>query len=246
MKIYPAIDIKSGQCVRLYQGSYEQVTAYSADPLTTAQQYANAGASCLHVIDLDGAKQKQPVNADLIIQIAQTTKLAVQTGGGIRTAEQINYYLDHGIARIMLGSIAMTEPTTVKEFIKTFGAEKIGLALDLRFDVNNIPILFMNGWQKSTAISLWELLTAYTAVGIQHVLCTDINCDGTLLGPNIELYAACVKYYPEIQWQASGGVSQLDDLQNLAAIPVTGVIIGKALYEKKFSLTDAIKVVQSC
>ncbi len=246
MKIYPAIDIKSGQCVRLYQGSYEQITTYATDPLEIAQQYAAAGAQYLHIVDLDGAQRAQPINANLIIKIAKTTNLSIQTGGGIRNAEQIKNYLDQGIKRVILGSIAVKQQALVKEFIKTFGADKIVLALDLRFTPDNIPMLFVHGWQKKSGISLWELLTEYKSVGVKHILCTDINCDGTLIGPNIHLYSQCVAHYPEIQWQASGGVSQLNDLDKLANIPVAGVIIGKALYENKFSLSDALNGINLC
>ena len=237
MNIYPAIDIKSGECVRLYKGSYDQVTVYEKDPLKMAQLFLDAGSKYLHVVDLDGAKLGQSVNLNLILKIKSNTDLIIQTGGGIRNYEQAKYILDNNIDRIIIGSLAVSNPIEIKRWLAEFGPEKIVLALDVRNEK-----LAVHGWQTESHVTLWSLLDDYANSGLKHVLCTDIDKDGTLTGPNINLYKTCVEQYPDISFQASGGISQLDDLRQLKDIPVSGVIIGKALYENKFSLTEALNV----
>jgi phosphoribosylformimino-5-aminoimidazole carboxamide ribotide isomerase len=246
MKIYPAIDLKSGECVRLHQGSFEQVTYYSKDPIFMASSFAQQGATFLHIVDLDGAKQGKPVNSEIIVKIAQETALKVQTGGGIRTKEEIKAFIAKGIDRIVLGSIAILQPLLVKQWLHEFGAEKIVLALDIRMNENAEPTVAMQGWQTNSEISLWQLLDDYQDSPLQHILCTDIHRDGTLQGPNINLYKECCSRYPLYQFQASGGISSLKDLRALAQIPVAATIIGKALYEKQFSVQEALDEIKSC
>ncbi len=243
MNIYPAIDLKSGKCVRLYQGSYEQVTLYANDPVDVAKTFAKQGATVLHVVDLDGAKQGKSENLDLIEKISRESGLWVQTGGGIRTRQNVYDILNKGIARVVLGSIAISQPQEVRKWIHELGSDRIVLALDIRMDANNEPKLALHGWQKPSEKSLWQILDEYQESGLQHVLCTDILCDGTLQGPNINLYKECMWRYPNLHLQASGGVSSLNDLRELALIPVSGVIIGKALYENKFTLSAAFNEV---
>ncbi len=240
MQIYPAIDLKNGQCVRLYQGSYDQVTIYENDPLKTAVSFAEQGAEFIHIVDLDGAKQGHSVNLSIIEQIARETDLTVQTGGGIRSEQQVTDLLAAGISRVVLGSIAAKEIATVKKWLDQYGADKIVLALDIRFDDAGVPRLAVHGWQTATEKSLWDILDDYQSSAL-HVLCTDIALDGTLQGPNVKLYQACVDRYPQLQFQASGGISCLNDLTQLAKVPVASVIIGKALYENKFSLRSALE-----
>lgn len=237
MKIYPAIDIKNGQCVRLYKGSYDHVTVYETDPLSMARQFADAGAAYLHVVDLDGAKEGKSINIDIILKIKNNYNLIIQTGGGIRNDEQARTLLNKGIDRIVVGSLAVANPSEIKRWLGEFGPERIVLALDVRHEK-----LAVHGWQSNSEMTLWELLDEYKNTGLKHVLCTDIDKDGTLTGPNIGLYKTCVEKYPEILFQASGGISQLEDLNQLKHIPVSGVIIGKALYENKFSLAEALNV----
>ncbi|MDX2163937.1 MAG: 1-(5-phosphoribosyl)-5-[(5-phosphoribosylamino)methylideneamino]imidazole-4-carboxamide isomerase [Gammaproteobacteria bacterium] len=235
MNIYPAIDIKSGECVRLYKGSYDQVTVYEKDPIKMAQRFSEARANYLHVVDLDGAKEGKPVNAEIIIAIKNKFNFIIQTGGGIRNYKQAKNILDNNVDRIVVGSLAVSNPTEIIHWLDEFGPEKIVLALDVRDEK-----LALHGWETPSELSLWEILEKYHKNGLKHVLCTDINKDGTLMGPNIDLYKTCVEKYPHIQFQASGGICQLEDLKNLKQIPVSGVIIGKALYENKFSLQDAL------
>lgn len=246
MNIYPAIDLKSGKCVRLTQGDYQAVTQYPIDPIILAKSFAEEGATILHVVDLDGAKQGASINFDMIKKINQESGLRVQTGGGIRTKQQVKEILESGICRVVLGSIAISQPETVKEWLAEFGGERIVLALDVRLDAENIPRPALHGWQTQSEKSLWDLLDDYQESELQHVLCTDIQCDGMLQGPNINLYQQCVARYPNLKFQASGGVSSLADLKKLSIINLAGAVVGKALYENKFSLQDALLEVQTC
>lgn len=235
MKLYPAIDLLNGKCVRLYKGLYDQSTVYDNNPLSMALKFAEQGAKNLHVVDLDGAKSGQAVNLDIIINIKKNTDLIIQTGGGIRTRDQANTILNSGIDKIIVGSLAVSNPSEIKSWIKGFGAERIVLALDTRNEK-----LAVHGWEAESEKSLWELLDDYQDSGLMHVICTDINLDGTLEGPNMNLYKIAVKKYPDILFQASGGISNLRDLKKLSEIPVSGTIIGKALYENKFTLREAL------
>lgn len=240
MNIYPAIDLKSGLCVRLYQGCYDQVTVYEKDPIKLAKSFAEQGATIMHVVDLDGAKEGKSMNLDLILKMALESAIKIQMGGGIRTKQQVNDLIRQGIYRVVLGSIAVLKPQDVKEWIREFGPERIVLAFDVRMDEKQEPKLALQGWQTQSDQSLWQLLDEYQDASLRHVLCTDIHCDGTMRGPNFNLYKECVKRYPAINFQASGGVSSLNDLRELAAIPVSGAILGKAMYENKVTLATAL------
>lgn len=246
MNIYPAIDLKSGECVRLYQGCYDKITSYDQDPCMRAKSFFDQGATTIHVVDLDGAKQGKSANLDLILKIAQETDLKIQMGGGIRTKQQVKHLLNEGISRVVLGSIAILHTDDVKEWIQELGCEQIVLAFDVRLDKNGEPKLALHGWQSLSEKSLWQLIDEYADVSLLHVLCTDIQRDGTLQGPNVTLYEECVRRYPSIHFQASGGISTLNDLRALSAIPVASAIVGKAIYENKFSLESALKTVSIC
>src|SRR3990167_3774637 len=245
MNIYPAIDLKSGECVRLFQGRYDTVTIYEKDPIALAKSFSEQGATVLHVVDLDGASIGQSVNFNLISKIVDVPGLKIQTGGGFRTKQQVQNALNSGIFRVVLGSHAILKPDDVKMWINEFGSEKIVLALDVRFDNNGDPKLALQGWQIESQKNLWQLLDEYQDVSLKHVLCTDIQCDGTLQGPNFNLYRECKKRYPTLHFQASGGISTLSDLKKLSEIPISGAIVGKALYENKFSLQDAFNEITS-
>ena len=245
MIIYPAIDVRNGNCVRLFQGDFAEETCYSQNPIEVVKTYASEGATCVHVVDLEGAKQGYPVQQNLIIQMQRESHLNIQIGGGIRDKETIDLLLNEGISRVVLGSIAVNKPSIVKKWLKHYGSEKIALALDVRIDHAKDPILATQGWKRLSDKRLWDLLDSYR-FHVKHVLCTDIDRDGTLKGPNIALYKTCCERYPEIYFQASGGIQSLKDLQELNRIPVAGVVIGKALYEKKFSLETAIAKTSIC
>lgn len=243
MNIYPAIDLKSGECVRLFKGSFDRVTSYQKDPVAVAKSFVQQGAKFLHVVDLDAAKDGSSNHLPLILNILQATGVPIQIGGGIRNKARIKELIHHGIARIILGSVALSNSKEVKEWLQEFGPDRITLALDIRMNGNE-PQLASHGWQINSHISVWKLLEEYKDSSLIHVLCTDIDRDGTLQGPNIALYHECIKRYPSLQFQASGGIGRLTDLHELAKIPVSSVIVGKALYENKFSLQDAFESVE--
>jgi len=245
MILYPAIDLIDGQCVRLQQGNFTQVTRYQKDALQVAQQYEQQGASYLHVVDLEGAQRGQIAQSELIVSLAKHTNLKIQAGGGIRTENDINHLLENGIDRVVIGSQAFREPLRVKAWIQKYGAERFTLACDINI-INNEPILAVQGWQVSSGMRLWDLLEHYESLGNLQVLCTDIGVDGTLTGPNFAIYEHGLEQFPTLHWLASGGVASLSDLKSLSKLGVQGVIIGKALYENNFTLTAAIEAVSLC
>ncbi|NKB46960.1 MAG: 1-(5-phosphoribosyl)-5-[(5-phosphoribosylamino)methylideneamino]imidazole-4-carboxamide isomerase [Legionellales bacterium] len=245
MQIIPAIDIQSGQCVRLYQGDFDQTTVYSNDPVSVAKEYTKEGIQWLHLVDLDGAQDGEALQVELILDIVRQTSLQVQVGGGLRTFEIVKKLLDGGVQRVVIGSLAAFEPETVKQWIVELGAQSIVLALDVQCNEENIPYIVTQGWQQQTTTSLWRLLKQYEDCGLQHILCTDIEMDGTLRGPNLQLYAQCQQHYPQLQFQASGGVGKLSHIQALQELGVASAIVGKALYEKQFTLAQALTTVQN-
>lgn len=246
MQVIPAIDIKSGKCVRLYQGKFEQMTEYSGHPWEIANAYAKSGAQELHIVDLDGAKEGEAVQLSRVAQICQLEGLNIQIGGGIRSHRHIKILFADGASRVVIGSMAVTNPKQVKEWMQEFGAERIVLAFDINIDKNGEPIVVTNAWQKQGTQTLWELIDLYKDSTLKHVLCTDVSRDGTLQGPNFDLYATCQQKYPDIQFQASGGIGSLDDLVALKKLKMHGAIVGKALLEKRFTLEEALKKVASC
>jgi len=240
MIIYPAIDLRGGRVVRLTEGKFDQEKSYGDDPLAVAKDFAASGATWLHVVDLDGAKDPTKRQTALVEKIARGSGLRLQTGGGIREESQIAALLAAGAQRVIVGSLAVRQPDLVLSWLMSFGPEKIILSPDVRLDAAGIPRVAAAGWQESTGLALDDFLTGYLAAGLKHILCTDISRDGKLTGPNSALYAQLVKKFPSLQIQASGGVSSLDDLRVLQATGSAGAIVGRALYEKKFTLAEAL------
>ena len=240
MIIYPAIDLRGGQCVRLYQGDYQQETIYASEPLVMADVFASDGASWLHVVDLDGAKHPEQAQKKLILALLQKRKLSIQIGGGIRSRETIETYLENGASRVVIGSLAACCPETVLTWFQYFGPERLVLALDVMYDKDNQPFVASNAWQTITKHTPASLISIYQAVGLKHVLCTDITRDGTLQGPNVGLYESLLRQFPELHIQASGGIQSLSDLVLLQDKGLRGAITGRALYEKKFTLREAL------
>jgi phosphoribosylformimino-5-aminoimidazole carboxamide ribotide isomerase len=240
MIIYPAIDLRGGRVVRLTEGKFDQEKSYGDDPLAVAKDFAAAGAVWLHVVDLDGAKDPTKRQTALVEKIARGSGLRMQTGGGIRDESQIAALLAAGARRVIVGSVAVKQPALVHDWLRKFGPEKIILSPDVRLDAGGTPRVAAAGWQESTGVALDEFLTGFLAAGVVHILCTDISRDGKLTGPNSALYAALAKKFPSLQIQASGGVSSLDDLRVLQTTGATGAIVGRALYEKKFTLQQAL------
>lgn len=240
MIIYPAIDLRGGRVVRLTEGKFDQEKSYGTDPLAVARDFKAAGATWLHVVDLDGTKDPTQRQTPLVQQLARESGLLVQTGGGIRDEAQVEALLASGVQRVIVGSLAVREPARVKGWFARFGAARIILSPDVRLDATGTPRIAAAGWQETTGVALDDFLNDYLTVGLVHILCTDISRDGKLTGPNSALYAALVQRFPTLQIQASGGVSSLDDLRVLNTTGSAGAIVGRALYEKKFTLSEAL------
>jgi phosphoribosylformimino-5-aminoimidazole carboxamide ribotide isomerase len=238
MKIIPAIDIIEGKCVRLTQGDYAQKKIYNENPVDVATSFEEEGLKYLHLVDLDGAKAGKVINWDTVKAITSKTKLIIDFGGGIKTETEIQKLLDLGVAQVNLGSVAVKHPALVQQWLKKFGAEKIILSADVKDEIVQI-----SGWQEKTSLSITAFVADYQNHGIQFVTCTDISTDGMLTGPNITLYKKLVSLFPTIKWIASGGVSSMEDVYELKNSGMSGVIIGKAIYENKINLKDLKQVL---
>lgn len=242
--IIPAIDLIQGKTVRLYQGSYDKTTEYQQTPLQLRDLYAEAGAGILHLVDLTGAKNAADRQLELLTTLMKNAPLPVQVGGGVRTAADVEQLLAAGASRVVVGSVAIREPETVQAWLRAYGGDKIVLALDVSINAKGDKTLPSHGWIEESTITLEQVLDGFIAAGAKHVLCTDISKDGTLQGPNVALYAELVQKYPQIQWQASGGVGSLADIKALKPTGVAGVILGRALLEGKFTAEEAIQCWQ--
>jgi len=238
MRLIPAIDLKSGRCVRLYQGDFDAETRYPVEPVEQARQYRALGADWLHVVDLDGAKDGVGGNAPLIEQMAALAGLQLQVGGGLRDAASIKRMFDAGVSRVVIGSAAVTHAADVAAWFDAFGNNRITLAFDIRFDEHAVPCLATHGWRSQSQLSLWNAVDRFAPNGLTHVLCTDVSRDGALNGPNLDLYQEAVARYPAIQWQASGGIRDAADLQALADIGANAAISGKALLEGRIPIEE--------
>lgn len=234
MIILPAIDIKNGRCVRLYQGDYSRVTTYDSDPVQVALRWQEAGASWLHVVDLDGAAQGMPVHVDLLKAMRAATKLCIEVGGGLRSLVHIEQILDLGIERVILGTAALRDRTLLGEALSRWG-ERIAVGLDARDGLISVA-----GWHETSHVMATTLAAELCAFGVPRFIYTDIARDGALSGPNLNALAEVRRatWRPLI---ASGGVSALADLHALAALNVEGVIIGRAIYTGDVDLAAAIR-----
>jgi phosphoribosylformimino-5-aminoimidazole carboxamide ribotide isomerase len=238
--IYPAIDLRNGYCIRLYQGDYARETVYSKDPVAVAETFARQGATWLHVVDLDGAKKPAGDPPPILSELLKCSKLNIQTGGGIRSKQQISTLLEQGAKRVIIGSLAVQEPQTVLEWLHYFGHERLVLALDIKYNAAQQAMLATHAWQRISHYTFVDLIRYYQSAELKHVLCTNIDLDGTLQGPDIALYDSILREFPLLKLQASGGIRSLADIQSLQRIGVAGAIIGRALYENKFHLSEAI------
>jgi phosphoribosylformimino-5-aminoimidazole carboxamide ribotide isomerase len=239
MILIPSIDLRNGRCVRLLKGNFDQETRYDLEPHELLQRYRALGATWLHVVDLDGAKDGKLANRSVIIRLASQKALHVQVGGGVRSAAVVDDLLRNGIDRVIVGSAAVEKPVEVQGWIKRHGAEKIGLAFDIRH-VDGVPRVLTRGWTRESKLSLWEAIDSYLPHGLKHVLCTDAELDGAMQGPAVSLYQEFVKRYPDIQLQASGGVRNAADLQSLADIGSAAAISGKALLEEAIKPAELV------
>lgn len=233
MLLIPAIDLRGGRCVRLYQGDFGAETRYEYSPRELLAKYRALGASWVHVVDLDGARDGVLANREVIVDLAAQRGLKLQVGGGIRSAEVIEDLISSGIERVVIGSAAVERPDEVLAWASRFGADRICLALDVRHDPEGAPQVRTRGWQAAGAISLWDALQLYPAAAVRHVLCTDIERDGALAGPNLDLYRDAIARFPRLAWQASGGVRDAADLAALARVGAAAAVSGKALLEER-------------
>ncbi len=239
MDVIPAIDLLEGRCVRLYQGDYQQSQVYNENPVEVARQWADEGATRLHLVDLDGAKQGHPVNLDTIEAIVRAISIPVQVGGGLRDRQSVAQLIELGVDRTIVGTVAVENPTLVQELCQAFPG-KIAVGIDAR----NGKVA-TRGWLETSEVLATDLAQQMAEFGVSAIIYTDIHRDGTLQGPNREALRELAQYI-NIPVIASGGVSSLSDVLGLLALEpmgVTGVIIGKALYTGDVSLTEAVRAV---
>ena len=239
--IIPAIDLIDGCVVRLHQGDYGARRDYGEDPLARLQRYQASGAQLLHIVDLTGAKDPKARQIPLLRELLGNLSIPVQTGGGIRSADDVRSLLDAGAARVVVGSAAVKRTDEVAGWMKTFGADKLVLALDVRINKAGNAEVAVSGWQENSGVLMDDLIRAFEPAGLRYVLTTDISKDGTLAGPNTALYAKLAQTFPNIDFQASGGIGSLDDIRAVSHTGAAGVIVGRALLEGKFALEEAIE-----
>lgn len=234
MQLYPAIDIKGGQCVRLTQGLFDNVKVYSNTPADMAKRWVDQGATFLHLVDLDGALAGKSVNEPVIRSIVEAVSVPVQIGGGIRTKEAIGSMLDLGVTRVIIGTKAVESPEFIREVIWEFGAEHIVVGVDAKDGM-----VAIEGWEKVSTLSASDLCMQMKEYGVCHIVYTDISKDGMLSGPNVA-YTKKLTVETGMDIIASGGVSCMEDLEELYAEGIRGAIIGKALYENRVNLKEAV------
>lgn len=235
MELIPAIDLRDGRVVRLFQGDFASETRYEVTPEDLYGRYARAGARRVHVVDLDGARDGRAGNRPIVATLAALGVMKLQSGGGLRASSQVRSLLSMGVERAVIGSVAVTQPDEVTSWFEEFNADRLVLALDVRIDPSGVPRVATHGWQEQSKLSLWDLVGRYERAGLRHVLCTDVDRDGALSGPNLELYAEAMARFPSISWQASGGVRDAADLKELSRIGVSAAVSGKALIEGRIA-----------
>jgi phosphoribosylformimino-5-aminoimidazole carboxamide ribotide isomerase len=238
MILIPAIDLQAGRCVRLRQGQFDQVIQFDVSPIERAAYFAQLGAKRLHVVDLDGAKTGTMQQLPLICSM-QNTGISVQAGGGIRSLEQAKLCVSSGISNLVLGSIALSNPELTAQIIKEIEPKNIILALDVRIQ-ENVPIPATHGWQISSNSNLWDVVAHYQQLGIKQILCTDIARDGMMQGPNFFLYQEGIERFPNIKWQASGGIRNQEDIETLRALGIGAAILGLTLYQNASNLKSML------
>ena len=239
MQIFPAIDLRGGQVVRLYQGDYDKETVYAQDPCAVARDFIAAGAGYLHVVDLDGALAGYSVNEEVIRRIADTVSIPIEIGGGIRSKEAVERMLDLGVRRVIIGTKAAEHPEFLRDMVRTFGEEAIVAGVDAKDGM-----VAVEGWEKVSSLTASDLCLTMKEYGVRHIVYTDISRDGMLSGPNVE---ATRKLTEEtgLDIIASGGVSCMEDLKCLHEAGIRGAIIGKALYENRIDLAEAVRLYEA-
>ncbi|MCW5196989.1 1-(5-phosphoribosyl)-5-[(5-phosphoribosylamino)methylideneamino] imidazole-4-carboxamide isomerase [Buchnera aphidicola] len=243
--IIPALDILNDKIVRLYQGNYNLLQYYNYKLSNLLKYYVSLGINIIHIVDLDGANNPKNRQKKTFLKIINKFKNYIQIGGGIRNIHDIEYFSSLGVQRIVIGSAIIDKIHEIRKWIDLYGNDFIVAALDVRIMKNNKKIIFTNGWKKNTHIELESILKKLLSFNIKHVLCTDISCDGTLLGPNLNLYQEIVDKFPCIHFQASGGISTIDDITRLKNTKVDNIIIGRSLLEKRFTIVEAMQCWQN-
>ena len=237
MLIYPAIDLYEGKAVRLFKGDYNQMTVYNENPLAVAEDFRDSGAVCIHMVDLQGARDGTTPNLDTVVKIKNATGLFCQVGGGIRSMEIVDRYLGAGIDRVILGTAAVTEPEFLKAAVKKYG-EKIAVGIDIKDGK-----VAIKGWTETSDKDAMTFCAQMEKLGVKTIICTDISKDGAMQGTNHSLYESLSEQF-SLQIIASGGVSTLDDIKRLAAQKLHGAIVGRAYYNGDIQLRDAIEVAR--
>ncbi len=237
MIIFPAIDIKDGSCVRLFKGDFGTVEKVAEDPLETARSFESQGARWLHMVDLDGAKDAVPRNAEIFLKVARNTSLKVEVGGGIRSMETVEAYLSGGVQRVILGSVAVKNPELVRMAVREYG-DRIAVGIDAKNGMAAVE-----GWLDASTAHYLDLARAMEAAGVRTIIYTDISKDGTLSGPNLEELAA-INRAVSCQIVASGGISCLEDILALKKLALYGAICGKSLYKGTLDLSEAIRAAE--
>jgi phosphoribosylformimino-5-aminoimidazole carboxamide ribotide isomerase len=233
LKIIPAIDIIDGKCVRLTQGDYAQKKVYNENPLEVAKEFEANGIKYLHLVDLDGAKSNGIVNWKVLNKICSQTKLFVDFGGGIKSDKDLEIAFENGAKQLNIGSTAVKDKELFLKWLQKYGSDKIILSADVKNEE-----IAVSGWQENSGINIFSFLEEYISKGIVNVVCTDVSKDGTLQGTANELYNKILKRFPEIRLVASGGISSFKDVKELTKTKISGVIIGKAIYENKIQLSE--------
>lgn len=231
MEIIPAIDIIEGKCVRLTEGDYASKTIYETSPLDMALRYQELGFRRIHVVDLDGAKAGSVKNWEVLELLAKNTKLVIDFGGGIKTEQEVDRVFELGVDYVTIGSIAAKQPLVFKQWLKNYGASRFFLGADVKDRT-----IMTSGWLNKTSIDIMDFIHEYISSGIQELFCTDIAKDGKLMGPSTSLYKEMIERFPQLKLVASGGVSSMQDLDDLKNVGCSGVIVGKAIYEGKIDL----------
>ncbi|WP_295478058.1 1-(5-phosphoribosyl)-5-[(5-phosphoribosylamino)methylideneamino]imidazole-4-carboxamide isomerase [uncultured Sutterella sp.] len=241
----PAIDLLDGRVVRLHQGDYGASRDYGDEALERLQAYEKAGAELLHIVDLTGAKDPAARQIPLLKRLLSGLTVPVQVGGGVRTEADVKALLSAGASRVVVGSAAVKKPAMVRDWMRFFGADAVVLALDVRVGADGTAKVAVSGWQEDSGVLIEDVIRGFEPVGLKHVLCTDISKDGTLKGPNADLYGRLAHEFPAVDFQASGGIGSLDDIRGLRGTGVSGVIVGRALLDGHFTAKEAIECSQN-
>ena len=238
MLIFPAIDLYDGKAVRLYKGDYNQMTVYSENPVEVARDFEKAGASWVHLVDLEGAKNGTTPNLRVVEAIAKSTSLRAEIGGGIRSMGTVKKYFDAGVSRVILGTAALTDEAFLREAVAAYG-ERIAVGADIKDGK-----IAIKGWLETSNVDVFDFCQKMSEIGVRTIICTDISKDGAMQGTNHALYRELSERF-QMQIVASGGVSSLEDVQKLAALGLYGAIVGKAYYTGAISLPEAIEVAKT-